>query len=35
MTLTSTNSASECDGAQIRAQCRHLAIVVTISGDIN
>ena len=46
MTLASANSASEsgfrygnpaadCDGAQIRAQCRHLAIVVTISGEIN
>ena len=35
MTLSSTNSPFECDGAQIRAQCRHLAIVVTISGDLN
>ncbi|OBG30393.1 sulfate transporter [Mycobacterium alsense] len=25
----------ECDGAQIRAHCRHLATVVTIRGDIN
>jgi anti-anti-sigma factor len=25
----------ECDGAQIRAQCRHLATVVTIRGDID
>ena len=45
MTVTSTNSASgiafrygnptfDCDGAQIRAQCRHLATVVTISGEV-
>ena len=45
MTFTSTNSGSgiafrygnptfDCDGAQIRAQCRHLATVVTISGEI-
>ena len=45
MTVASTNSASntafrygnptvDCDGAQIRAQCRHLATVVTISGAI-
>lgn len=25
----------DCDGAQIRAQCRHLAIVVTIRGEID
>ncbi len=25
----------DCDGAQIRAHCRHLATVVTIRGDIN
>lgn len=25
----------ECDGAQIRAHCRHLATVVTIRGDID
>jgi anti-anti-sigma factor len=25
----------ECDGAQIRAQCRHLATVVTIRGEID
>jgi anti-anti-sigma factor len=25
----------DCDGAQIRAHCRHLATVVTVRGDIN
>lgn len=25
----------DCDGAQVRAQCRHLATVVTISGAID
>lgn len=25
----------DCDGAQIRAHCRHLATVVTIRGDID
>lgn len=25
----------DCDGAQIRAQCRHLATVVTIRGEID
>jgi anti-anti-sigma factor len=44
MTTTITPSASdfmcgnptfECGGAQIRAQCRHLATVVTISGEID
>ncbi len=25
----------DCDGAQIRAHCRHLATVVTIRGDVN
>ncbi len=29
------NPACDCDGAMIRAQCRHLALVVTISGEIN
>ncbi|MCT7658792.1 STAS domain-containing protein [Mycobacterium deserti] len=28
------NPAFDCDGAQIRARCRQLATVVTISGDI-
>jgi anti-anti-sigma factor len=46
MTSTSTNSGSnravgygnptfDCDGAKIRAQCRHLATVVTIGGEID
>ncbi|OBG23303.1 STAS domain-containing protein [Mycobacterium sp. 852002-51057_SCH5723018] len=25
----------DCDGAQIRAQCRHLATVVTVRGDVD
>lgn len=25
----------DCDGAQVRAQCRHLATVVTVSGAID
>ena len=29
------NGTIDCDGAQIRAQCRHLATVVTIRGDID
>ena len=29
------NPACDCDGALIRAQCRHLALVVTISGEID
>ncbi len=29
------NPAIECDGAELRAQCRHLAMVVTISGVID
>lgn len=28
------NPAFDCDGAQIRARCRQLATVVTVSGDI-
>lgn len=28
------NPIVECDGAQMRAQCRQLATVVTISGDV-
>lgn len=28
------NPAFDCDGAQIRAHCRQLATVVTITGDI-
>lgn len=29
------NPAVECDGADLRAQCRHLAMVVTVSGVID
>ncbi|GAA2551264.1 STAS domain-containing protein [Mycolicibacterium diernhoferi] len=29
------NPAVDCDGAELRAQCRHLAMVVTISGVID
>ena len=29
------NPAVQCDGAELRAQCRHLAMVVTISGAID
>lgn len=29
------NPAIECDGAELRAQCRHLAMVVTVSGVID
>jgi anti-anti-sigma factor len=29
------NPSIDCGGAQIRAQCRHLAMVVTIHGDID
>lgn len=29
------NPAVECDGAELRAQCRHLAMVVTVSGAID
>ena len=29
------NPVAECGGAQLRAQCRQLATVVTISGDID
>jgi anti-anti-sigma regulatory factor len=29
------NPAAECDGAYMRAQCRQLATVVTISGDVD
>ena len=29
------NPAVECDGAQMRALCRQLATVVTVSGEIN
>ncbi len=37
MTLTVTKSASqhECNGAQVRAHCRHLATVVSIRGDVD
>ncbi|WP_395308679.1 STAS domain-containing protein [Mycobacterium sp. AMU20-3851] len=29
------NPAVQCDGAELRAQCRHLAMVVTVSGVID
>lgn len=29
------SSTAECNGAQIRAHCRHLATVVTIAGEID
>lgn len=29
------NPVVECDGAQMRAQCRQLATVVTITGDVD
>ena len=29
------NPAVDCDGAQLRALCRQLATVVTVSGDVN
>ncbi|MCV7209956.1 STAS domain-containing protein [Mycolicibacterium canariasense] len=29
------NPAVECDGAQLRAQCRHLATVATLTGVID
>ncbi len=29
------NPAVECDGAELRAQCRHLAMAVTVSGAID
>lgn len=29
------NPAVQCDGAELRAQCRHLALVVTVSGVID
>lgn len=29
------NPAVMCDGAELRAQCRHLAMVVTVSGAID
>jgi anti-anti-sigma regulatory factor len=29
------NPAVECDGAQLRALCRQLATVVTVSGEVN
>ncbi|OBK74636.1 STAS domain-containing protein [Mycobacterium sp. 1274761.0] len=29
------NEAIDCDGAQIRAVCRQLATVVTVTGDVN
>jgi anti-anti-sigma factor len=29
------NQAVDCDGAQMRAVCRQLATVVTVTGDIN
>jgi len=29
------NPAVTCDGAELRAQCRHLAMVVTVSGVID
>ncbi|KQH78275.1 sulfate transporter [Mycobacterium gordonae] len=33
--ITSVSSAADCNGAQIRAHCRHLATVVTIRGEID
>lgn len=37
MTMAITRSANhyECNGAQVRAHCRHLATVVTIRGDVD
>jgi anti-anti-sigma regulatory factor len=29
------NQAVDCDGAQMRAVCRQLATVVTVTGDVN
>ena len=29
------NQAIDCDGAQMRAVCRQLATVVTVTGDVN
>ncbi len=29
------NQAVDCDGAQLRALCRQLATVVTVTGDVN
>ena len=29
------NQAVDCNGAQIRAVCRQLATVVTVTGDID
>lgn len=29
------NPGVQCDGAELRAQCRHLAMVVTVSGVID
>ena len=29
------NPTFDCDGAQIRACCRQLATVVTVTGDLN
>lgn len=34
MSVTRINAALDCDGAQVHAQCRHLATVVTVSGHI-
>jgi anti-anti-sigma factor len=35
LTPRSGNPTFECDGAQVRAQCRHLATVVTVSGAVD
>lgn len=35
MTITRINPALDCGDAQVRAQCRHLGTVVTITGRVN
>jgi len=35
MTASYGTATVECGGAQIRAHCRHLATVVTITGDVD
>ena len=35
MSVTRINPALECQGAQVRAQCRQLATVVTVTGRID
>lgn len=35
VTTRAGNAALDCNGAQVRAQCRHLATVVAISGRID